>query len=481
MRQNKGGVQSLFSLFGRFSLVILLLSPFLFAGSFEHFKRTQQHSFTVFQNEADRTFFQTIKAPWSEYKAQQIKLLYPKQKPLHLPKTGEQSFVAVGPKIYLKVPKLPVEPVTQKEHHNNYTLSFNFFGLDLGFHVEKNFQKARYFPYDKDGVANFFSSITQIDSTQLITKIQTQQKQLRLNDWGVYLIAKNLSMQFFTNEDEQKLMLWFILNKLGYDVKIALNGRHVILLHYSQKTIYATPSYLIKSKRYYALSQNSKEHIGSVYSYKTNYHGATKPLNLSLPALPQFPLALHKKTLHFIYNAKQYNLSFRYNQHIIDFMATYPQADYATFFDAPLEAITYHDLMEGFKHSFNAKKASSGIDFLLKLVQKSFLYEVDSIQFGREKVMFAQETLVYNKSDCEDRSVLFASLVRKIFHINVLGIRYKDHMATALYIPLQGDFVRYGNKKLIVADPTYVNANIGQSMPRYKGIQPEQFIVLQGR
>ena len=481
MQQNKGGVQNLFSLFGRFSLVVLFLSYTLYGESFTHFKRTQQHSFTAFNNAEDRAFFQTIKAPWSEYKAQQIKVLYSKPKPLHLPKAGQQPSVIVGPKIYLKIPKLHTEPTIQKEHHDNYTVAFDLFGVHLGFHLDKIFQKARYFPYDKDGIANFFSSIAQINTIPLINTIRTQQKQLQLNDWGVYLVAQNLSTQLFSNEDEQKLMLWFILNKLGYDVKIALTGRHVVVLHYSQKPIYDTPSYLIGKKHYYALSHNSKEHIGNIYSYQKNYHGATRPLDLALPVLPKFPLTLRHKTLHFIYDEKKYTLQFRYNQNIIDFMATYPQADYATFFTAPLEPLTYHDLMEGFKRSFNAQKASKGIDFLLKLVQKSFLYEVDSIQFGREKVMFAQETLVYNKSDCEDRSILFASLVQKIFHINVIGIRYKDHMATALYVPLQGDFVYYGNRKFIVADPTYVNANIGQSMPQYKGVKPQQFIALQGR
>jgi hypothetical protein len=51
-------------------------------------------------------------------------------------------------------------------------------------------------------------------------------------------------------------------------------------------------------------------------------------------------------------------------------------------------------------------------------------------------------------------------------------------MATALYLPLSGESINAGLKKYVIADPTYVNASIGESMPKYKSIKPEQFIVV---
>ena len=92
--------------------------------------------------------------------------------------------------------------------------------------------------------------------------------------------------------------------------------------------------------------------------------------------------------------------------------------------------------------------------------------------------MFANETLYYDKSDCEDRAILFAYLVKELFHVNVIGVKYKDHMATALYIPMKGDSVKSGHRKFVIADPTYINANIGQSMPKYKSKEPDSFIIV---
>jgi hypothetical protein len=89
--------------------------------------------------------------------------------------------------------------------------------------------------------------------------------------------------------------------------------------------------------------------------------------------------------------------------------------------------------------------------------------------------MFAQETLYYNKSDCEDRAILYAYLIKELFNIEVIGVKYKDHMATALHIPIRGDAISENSKRFVIADPTYINANIGQSMPKYRSLQPESF------
>jgi hypothetical protein len=118
------------------------------------------------------------------------------------------------------------------------------------------------------------------------------------------------------------------------------------------------------------------------------------------------------------------------------------------------------------------------MNFVLHFVQSAFKYEIDNEQFSREKVMFAQETLYYDKSDCEDRAILFSYLIKEFFGISVVGVKYKDHMATALYIPLEGDSVSVKSKRFVVADPTYINATIGMSMPKYRAIKPENYIII---
>lgn len=250
------------------------------------------------------------------------------------------------------------------------------------------------------------------------------------------------------------------------------------MMHYSKKVIYSTPSYTFSKRKFYVVSQYAKGSVGRVYTYDKSYPKARKALDLSMDALPVFPNKMKRKTLFFKQYDKKYTIPFAYNQNLLDFMSTYPQADYSTFFNAPMENETYDMVAKDIKRYIDGKKASVAMNFVLNFVQNAFVYEVDEEQFGREKVMFAEETLCYDKSDCEDRAILFAYLIKKLFHVGVIGVKYKDHMATALYIPMKGDSVRKGRKKYVIADPTYINANIGMSMPKYKSIRPESFIVV---
>ncbi|MEA1918924.1 MAG: hypothetical protein U9N52_03705, partial [Campylobacterota bacterium] len=180
--------------------------------------------------------------------------------------------------------------------------------------------------------------------------------------------------------------------------------------------------------------------------------------------------------LEFRYRGQKFSLHVNYNQNLIDFMSTYPQADYDSYFNAPLDHESTQSLIKALKPIVDGKAASEAINILLFFVQHAFTYQVDQAQFGREKVMFAQETLYYKKSDCEDRAVLFAYIVKNLLGYDVVGIKYSDHMATAVAVPIKGDALNIASSRYVIADPTYINASVGTSMPKYKNVKPEKYI-----
>ena len=506
MQQNKDGVQRLYKLFGLFSLTLLLGSSLLSAGSFEDFKRSQSESFKKYKDERDVAFNKFLKAQWRAYTSKKGVDVYEEPKPTKIPKAKPKSIVKVGPKVNIKVPKTvtttipkvkelkttiekkqvivdkPVvivqEKIKKPVNVIKKDINFDFFGTPLSFNVPSGIKNANFYPTNQKGIANYFDNVARSEYIELIDEVKKAKKDLNLNDWGVYQLVLKLSDKVYTIEDNSKLLSWFLFNKLGYAVKVGLAKKHVVLLHYSNKTIYATPNYSFGKNKFYVISNYAKGTVGRLYSYEQNYPGSDKPLDLSLNNLPKFTQNIKTKELSFKDNGKNFKVSINYNQNIIDFMGTYPQADYETFFNAPLQADTYKQLAEAIKKHVDGKKMSEALNFVLHFVQKSFKYQMDNQQFGREKVMFAQETLFYDKSDCEDRAVLFSYLIKELFGIGVVGLKYKDHMATALYIPMDGDSVKAGSRRFVIADPTYINSSVGQSMPKYKPKKPESFIIV---
>ena len=480
MQINKDGEQRQFKQYGLFSLTFLLLTSTLSAESFADFKRTQNRAFTKYRDVRDSEFNNYLKAEWEEYSGKESSPMYEKQKPKSITPTAQKKIKSLGPRINIRIKKSLEKPkIVQKlVKERAKDIELLFFGQKIGFNVDNQFKTAKFYPLNQSGISNFFDTLASSNYEDTIRDIRYISKELNLNDWGIYLLVNELSKALYYNLDDQKLFSWFIFNKLGYAVKVGLSSKHIVLMYFSKKIIYSTPNYEFADKKFYVISNYAKESTGKIYTYKQNYPKADKALDLALNSLPNFKENLHEKTLSFSQLGNKYTLSYSYDKNLIDFMATYPQADYETYFNAPMNPETYKSIANDLKKYVDGKSSSVALNFVLNFVQKAFEYEVDQQQFGREKVMFADETLYYNKSDCEDRAILFSYLVKELFGISVIGVKYPDHMATALYIPMKGDSVRAGRRKYVIADPTYINANIGQSMPRYKSIIPESFIVV---
>ena len=478
MQHNRDGEPNLLRLFGLFSLLLFITSSAVVAKSFEDFKRTQSSTFTQYKDARDKEFSHSLRTAWQEYTSQKIEPLYKKEKPKSIQSVIPRKIKSVGPLINILLPKEESLKKQSSIKTSKKDILFSFFGQYVTLDMDNSIKNAKFYPRNQNGIISFFDVLAHSDYEETLGEIVKRAKELHLNDWGKYLLIQKVSQEIYQRKDEQELYTWFILNKMRYDVKVGLSQKHILLLHYSKKIIYSTPCYIFKQKKYYVVSSYDKTKLPTVYTYSQNYPNATKDLDLELHVLPNFKKDLHSKTLSFKHLGKSYSITYKYDKNLIDFMATYPQADYATYFNAAFSSDAYLQIAESIKRYIDGKKASVAINFVLHFVQKSFKYESDQSQFGREKVMFAYETLYYNSSDCEDRAILFAFLVKKLFHIGVVGVKYKNHMTVGLNIPMQGDRVKYARHSYVIADPTYIDANIGQSMPEYKYKKPEQFILL---
>lgn len=484
MQQNKVGVPNWFKPFGHFSLLgFLLLGTLVSAQSFEDFKRSQIKAYEDDKAQREREFRSFLSADWKAYKETQGLKVYEKPKPKILPTISvKEKTIPIGPPIVIKsIKKQEIVKEVEKPKEvikDRNILDITLFATKFAFKIDDTLKLVHYQPQNKRGITNFFDILTRSKYKDIVDALALHVKRHKLNDWALYLLTQKLSFKLYKDENEAKLFQWFILNQLGYDIKVALQDSDIIILSKSQKTIYSTPNYTLSKYRYYALDYYNKQTLGSLRTYDGNYPDATKALSLALKDIPKLSEDNKNRELAFRYRGQKYTLHVSYNQNLIDFMNSYPQADYESYFNAPLSYKSTQSLVESLKPIINSKPASEAINILLYFVQHAFKYEVDQEQFGREKVMFAEETLYYEKSDCEDRAVLFAYLVKNLLGFNVVGVKYADHMATAVAVPIKGDALTIASHRYVIADPTYINAPIGRSMPKYKKVKPEKYIFL---
>ena len=482
MLQIRIGELKLLNLFGLFSVGLLFFTSSIYAKTFENFQTSKIKHISntkTFEN------FQTIQLKsiggaelfsnqqWNSYEPIVVKKLYEKKKPKIISSQREREIKDVGPKVRIVISRKKVyKKINLKVIPKDITI--DFFSTILSFNIPDGLINAKFYPQTQKGIENFFNKASYTEYNYIISELEEIKRVMNLNDWGLYLLVDKISNKIFPKKDNSKLFTWFIFNKMGYSVRAGILRKHILLVFKTKQNINYTQCYKINNELFYVLDANADK--GVIYTYLKDSQDINKVFDLSLKELPNLNLDIRSKDLIFKLEAKQYSFNYKYNQNIIDFMFTYPQAQSDVFFNAPLDDISYQSIGKSLKEYVDRKKASTAINFVLHFVQNAFKYQNDIDQFNKEKFMFAQETLYYPKSDAEDRVALFSYLIKKFFSFNVIGIQYQDHMVTGLYIPLLGDSVMDGRRKFIVADPTYNNANIGQSIGKYKLLKPLKFI-----
>ena len=160
------------------------------------------------------------------------------------------------------------------------------------------------------------------------------------------------------------------------------------------------------------------------------------------------------------------------NRNLINFYDEYPRIGWDIYSRSSLSALAKEQLYPVLRRGIAGKSKSEAANMLIDFVQTAFEYKTDEEQFGYERPLFADETLFYPYSDCEDRAILYSILVRDLLGLDVVLLHYPNHLATAVSFceEIAGDYLILDGRKYLVCDPTYIGASIGNAMPQFKQI-----------
>lgn len=446
-------------------LTILLLSPSAIANmSFEQWQNREHQAFVEYQTQQDRAFVDMLKKEWLDYHAVQTPTPYQKPKPTTQPTLQ----IEPQPQEIIKV--LPDQPKEESTHRpskkplfGEERASFDFFGIDIEILYNKKLEQ-NIETISSLKIANFWNKISSCDYIPLIKQIKEYQNIYKLDDWSTYLLVKNIAKKINITQNSQTLLSWFILTKLGIDSRVGFSSNTISLLIHSQDMIYGVKFFRLHSKRYYNFESKNSSRL-KIYRSQIEELHAIK----FTPQTPKIPMDIVEKNIRFTYQDREYRITFPYNENLIKLYNTYPQLDYNRY--TKLSSVSHRFITQRLLPMVSSMNQIEAINFLLRLTQNGFKYKTDHENFGREKVMFFEETLHYAYSDCEDRAIFFAILIRELLDLDIVFVKYPNHLATAIEInsKIEGEKIIYNNRQYYIADPTYSSANIGQAMPHLKG------------
>lgn len=449
--------------------------------TFEEYRRRQLQHYQQFKDERDRAFMDMLNRTWKELEAFKAGSRYADPKPVVVPAVPDRPVVPVvidddiviREEFDIPLPVIRTEPIRLPATPRPFVVDFHNTDVPMRTLPAPRLAGA----ISQESIRNYWGEMSATEFTPVVQDLASVRDQLGLNDWGYLSLLHTIAAKAYPDRrNERILMIWFYLIKSDYDVRIGFDRQHTYLLTPIDNTLFNTTFLILNGKRFYVIQfENPQERIGSLFTYDGEYPGEQRRMDLRVTRPVNLPGDFTQRELTFHHESTRYTLTVPVSLNSISYYEMYPQTDYPVYPTARGSEPTLNSLTSQLKTIIQGKSQTESTRILLRFVQTGFEYKTDQEQFGREKWMMPEETLYYPYSDCDDRAILFAYLVRELLNLDVVGLLYPSHLTTAVLLPgvSGGDTILHNGKRYVAADPTYIGADLGMTMPQYRGTSPQ--------
>lgn len=332
--------------------------------------------------------------------------------------------------------------------------------------------------YNQQSILDIRSALIAAGTVDVVQQIIEITKKRDLNDWFTYQLVRKAAGMIIPKSNDYlgyTTVKWFLMNQLGYNAVLALSEKGVLLYIKSDDPIFNIPTKLINGAQFICLNYHDYNYSIENLIDQTivsEFKNISKSFTFNISKIPESnPQHYIEKELAFEYAHQEEKIKVRIDSTVRDYFINYPVTEYYNQFNIPLSRDTKESLIHSLKEKIEGMSKKKGVEYIMYFTRNAFIFEKDSDFFGREKRLSPEETLLYSKSDCEDRSALFYALVKEIYQLPMIVVEYEDHITVAVKFDKPfGKTIQYGNGLYTICEPTPQNIDlrIGQIGTKYK-------------
>jgi hypothetical protein len=324
-------------------------------------------------------------------------------------------------------------------------IKVDFYGETIEVPFSPSLSIAYNVPPSKETIRQFYDIANAQDYQPTINTLIAFKEKHQLNDWIYYQLIRKTAQQISPkaeNYPRYTLYKWFLLNKSGFDANMAISTQGQLLFYvHCDENIYDIPYYMANNKQYVCLNKHDYANLSfeknASYPVDVIIPEGQKAFSYKVTQMPDFtPADYTEKDLQFSYDNKQYHFKVMINPQVQTIFTNYPVVDY-----------------------------------LMNFTRHAFLYEDDLNNFGKEKRMSPEQTLLNKYSDCDDRAALFFYLVKEVYNLPMIAVLYPTHVTIAVkFDKPTGHTIEYKGQLYSVCEPTPQDQDlrIGQVSPSLK-------------
>lgn len=346
---------------------------------------------------------------------------------------------------------------------NDREATIDFFGDTIQFKLDSKAFVDFPTTLSREAIHNSYKELLNSNINDVVNALKAYKERKKPDDWLYYQLIRKVS-EFISpkasNYYRYTLYKWFFLTHSGYDARLTSYADKLLLYVRCEETVYNIPSRVSEGKQFVCLNYHD---YGAIDFKKERFTEVNlksdTPSTLfsyQVTQLPDFdPSNYVEKDLSFNYYQTTYSFKVKINSQVGSIFKNYPVVDYGYYFNIPLSRETYNTLIPLLKTNIRGMSKKNGVDYLMRFTRYAFLYQKDSESFGREKRLSPEETLIYPRSDCDDRVALFFCLVKEIYNLPMIVLVYPEHVTIAVQLDRPvGNPIVYDGKKYSICEPT---------------------------
>ncbi len=366
-------------------------------------------------------------------------------------------------------PAVPVKP--------NNALLVQFYGNQLSCPKGSTYRLTSLEP---QAVATAWRYYAEDNIEEKAAAIEAHATRLNLNGWFKFELIRSYADALLASAtpSDRIVLRHCLLIASGYDALLCRGSNQLYLLATVSNTLYARPFLQTNGKSYYLFGDTQttipNESVSLACSVVPTSQQPTEQLTMRVAPL-QKEGQVHTAVVRNISDGRL-DLKVYVDKSIMEMLRHYPQTDMPNYATSEVLPVLHQSILDQLRPQIAGMSESDAVNALLHLVQYGFDYATDQEQHGYEKPYFIEENFYYPKNDCEDRSILFAFLVRNLLHLDVHLVNYPGHECTGIAFTdqqLSGHGYKYGNRRYLICDPTYIGATLGMCMPQYEQEKPK--------
>lgn len=369
-------------------------------------------------------------------------------------------------------PRVSVVNATAADKPN----AFTYYGTNMRVNMGDLPRRLKLINLEPKTIANAWLLCSEDAYTELIQDCLELKDEYKLCDWAYLQMLKTLSDEHLgKNSNESTFLTAYIFCQSGYRIRLGQTEGRLLMLYGSEQMVYNQPFFKMENMNLYPFGTNVKR-MFTIQACEKAINDSEQPLSMLMTEEPVFDATDSK--VRYIESDKypEMKMQVKVNENLIKFFNDYPVSGldtnpisrWALYANTPLaEEVKnqiYPDLLKAMEGLSDVDKVRR----LLSLLQPreynkpetSLQYEYDEEVWGSDRAFFAEETLFYPYSDCEDHAILFSRLVRDLVGLKVMLVYYPGHLAAAVHFnePLKGKYqdrlVLESGDEYYICDPT---------------------------